>query len=110
MVFLRSRVPFRVNAQGLVMNNFQLKLTHQGQSIPRVEFQLQDPMLRDDIELITPAHPTILDEAEEKIVFIFRFPPSLLQAGQRQVVVEAVDQDSGEVISKKEVNLVGPVD
>lgn len=110
MVFLRSRVPFRVNAQGLVMNNFQLKLTHQGQSIPRVEFQLQDPMLRDDIELITPAHPTILDEAEEKIVFIFRFPPSLLQAGQRQVVVETVDQDSGEVISKKEVNLVGPVD
>ena len=110
MIFLRSRVPFTVNTQGQVMNNFQLKLTHQGSSIPRVEFQVKNPELRNKIELITPAHPTILDEAEEKIVFIFRFRPEILEKGQRKVVVETVDQDSGDIISEKEVNLVGPVD
>lgn len=110
MVFLRSRVPFSLNTQGLVMNNFQLKLSHQGRSVPRVEFQIQDKDLRGDIELITPSHPTILDEAEEKIVFIFRFQPHILSEGKRMITVEALEQDSGEIISKKEVTLVGPVD
>lgn len=109
LVFLRAKVPFTVTREGKVMNNFQLKLLHQGEAVPRVEFQVKEAALQGKIDLITPSHPTVLDEAEEKIVFFFRFDPVILEAGHARVTVEVKDVDSGEVIAEKEVSLVGPV-
>lgn len=109
MVFIRSKVPFTVTGDGKVMNNFQLKLTHQGMDVPKVNFRIKEIHLRDKIELITPSHPTVLSDAEKKIVFFFRFDPSILLKGQTTVTVEVEDFDSKKILTNKEVSLVGPV-
>ncbi len=109
LVFLRSKIPFTVSRDGKVMNNFQLKLTHQGDKHPRVEFRIKETALAPDIEVITPSHPTVLDEAEKKIVFFFRFNPSILSSGRANVTVQVEDVDSKTVIAEKEVSLAGPV-
>lgn len=106
LVFLRSKIPFTISREGKVVNNFQLKLTHQGSEIPRVEFRVKEA----GIKLITPSHPTILDKAEEKIVIFFRFDPSHLSQGKKVVSVEVIDVDKNKVIAEKEVSLVGPVE
>ena len=109
LVFLRSKTPFIMSRDGKVMNNFQLKLTHQGSEHPRVEFKIKEPSLASKIEVITPSHPTILDEAEKKIVFFFRFDPEILKGGQPKVTVEVHDVDTKDIIAEKEVSLVGPI-
>lgn len=109
LVFLRSKIPFTVSKDGKVMNNFQLKLTHQGDQHPRVEFKIKETGLAKNVEVFTPSHPTVLDEAEKKIVFFFRFHPSLLTSGKAVVTVQVEDIDRKEVIAEKEVSLAGPV-
>lgn len=109
LVFLRAKNPFILTSQGQVMNNFQLKLTHQGSDKPRVEFRIKETQLRDKVEIITPSHPTVLDSAEKKIVFFFRFDPSILIGGKAGVTVQVEDIDTKEVVSEKEVSLVGPI-
>lgn len=109
LVFLRGKVPFTVSREGEVMNNFQLKLMHQGSSVPKVEFRIKEENLRDKIRLITPSHPTVLDKAEEKIIFIFRFDPGILKQGRTDVTVQVEDVETKTIISEKEVSLAGPV-
>ncbi len=109
LVFLRSKIPFTVTGDGKVMNNFQLKLSHQGTKVPRVEFRIKENQLRNKIEIITPSHPTVLSEADKKIVFFFRFDRSILLQGKIKVTVEVEDVDSKERLTEKEVSLVGPV-
>lgn len=109
LVFLRAKVPFTVSREGKVMNNFQLKLSHQGNETPKVEFKVKEPELASKIELITPAHPTVLDEAEEKVVFFFRFDPSVLNQGKVSVTVQVEDVERKTIIGEKEVSLVGPI-
>lgn len=109
MVFLRSKTPFHVISAGrIVVNTFTLKLSHQGERSYNVSFRLKDPTLREKITLITPSHPTVLDRPELKIMFLFRFPGEVLERGDRKVVVEVVDSVTTDVLSQKEVSLVGP--
>lgn len=108
LVFLRGKVPFTVSSEGKVMNNFQLKLTHQGSERSSVEFRIKEKGLANKIEIITPAHPTIIDEVQEKIIIFFRFEPSILVAGMTKVTVQVEDIYSHQIIAEKEVTLVGP--
>jgi cytochrome c oxidase accessory protein FixG len=109
LVFIRSKIPYTVAREGKIMNNFQLKISHQGDAHPRIDFRIKDPELNAKIKIITPSHPTIVDEAEKKIVFFFRFDPSVLSMGGKKITVEIEDIDSHEVIAEKEVSLAGPV-
>jgi cytochrome c oxidase accessory protein FixG len=109
LVFLRSKIPFTVSRDGKIINNFQLKLTHQGNRHPKVEFRIKEQDLSGKIEVITPAHPTTVSEAEKKIVFFFRMDPSVLIQGKRNATVQVEDIESGNIIAEKEVSLVGPV-
>ncbi len=109
MVFIRSRTPFTLSSEGKILNNFQLKLSHQGDSGPQVEFRVKQENLRNDIELITPSHPTVLKEAEHKVVFFIRFTPEVLKKTNGKITIEAFDNTTGEVLSEKEVSLVGPL-
>lgn len=103
MVFLRSKVPFQASGEE-VINHFTLKLTHQGSRIYKINFQASDP----DIKVITNARPTIVDEPEKKIVLFLRFPVTELSGGMRKVMVNAVDDETKEIVSSKEVTIVGP--
>lgn len=110
LVFLRSKIPFTVSQDGKVMNNFQLKLLHQGNNHPKVEFRIKEEDLISKIQLITPSHPTLVDTAEKKIVFLFRFDKSLLINGKLKATVVVEDVDKKMIITEKEVSLVGPVE
>lgn len=109
MVFIRSKVPFTVSKDGNILNNFQLKLSHQGESQPSVNFRVKQVEFRNDIELITPSHPTILKTAEYKAVVFFRFAPEFLKKSGGKITVETIDSETGVVLSEKEVSLVGPL-
>jgi len=108
LTFLRAKVPFIARENGEIMNNFQLKLTHQGGQKMNVDFEIADPALRKSISVITPTHPTVIAEPEKKIVIFFRFPQEVLIAGKRSIILNAVDSVTKAPIAKQEVILVGP--
>lgn len=109
MVFLRSKVPFQVIESGqTIVNHFTLKLTHQGSEEFKVNFRVADPELQNKIHVVTPVHPTIVKNANKKIVVFFKFSTDVLISGTRNVRVEAFDPSSGLIVSTKEVVLVGP--
>lgn len=91
------------------MNNFQLKLSHQGSDHPKVEFRIKEAHLTSKIELITPSHPTLVDSADKKVIFIFRFDKSILAQGKTKATVLVDNLETKEIIAEKEVSLVGPV-
>lgn len=110
MVFLRSKIPFQMIESGQrVLNHFTLKLTHQGSQEYRVEFQVNDPLVRSRIQVITNSHPTVLNKPEVKIPLFFKFEPSILINGNRTIKVQAIDPVTKQVKATKEINLVGPV-
>lgn len=105
LVFMRSKIPFTVSREGKVMNNFQLKLSHQGNEHPKIELRIDNP----SVEVITPSHPIVIESAEKKVVVFFRFNRTLLKQGKLIIKVEAEDITTGKIIAEKEVSLVGPV-
>lgn len=110
MVFLRSKIPFQIIEKNeFVLNHFSLKLSHQGEQTFFVEFQVADPKLSDSVEIITNAHPTVVDIPEKKIVVFFKFPSSILKSGTRLITVKAIDKKTLQILASKEVNLVGPI-
>jgi cytochrome c oxidase accessory protein FixG len=111
LIFLRSKTPFQVVETGkLIINQFTLKIHHQGSSQYRVRFQVEDVDLKDKVTIVTPVHPFVIDLPDEKTIIFFKFSPDLLRAGTRKILVEVFDELSGMVISHKEVTLVGPID
>lgn len=108
MVFLRSKIPFTVSREGKIMNNFQLKLTHQGNHHPSVEFRIKEVELSKEVDIITAAHPIIVDEPNKKIVMFFRFNDSILHKGMTKLTIQAEDSKTHEILAEKEVTLVGP--
>jgi cytochrome c oxidase accessory protein FixG len=110
MVFLRSKVPFQNIENGkFIINHFTLKLSHQGSKKFKVDFKLVDPKLNSKIQVITNAHPTVIDGHEKKIVLFFKFLPSLLsQEGTLNIKVQAIDADRNLIMASQEVTLVGP--
>jgi len=107
-MFIRSATPYRVVEDSLIVNHFTVKLTHQGSQVFTVDYRLTDPVLKDRVELVTPVHPTVLNVPEKKIVMFFKFNPDVLQGGTRKTTLEVYDVDTKEVITTKEVVLVGP--
>lgn len=108
LVFLRSKVPFQVIESGsTVINHFSLKLTHQGSKDYRLLFEVSEPD-RSAVQVVTNAHPTILNVPEKKIVLFFKFKPALLVNGTKKISVRAIDAESREALATKEVTLVGP--
>jgi cytochrome c oxidase accessory protein FixG len=105
MVFLRSKIPFQVIEKGeTIINHFTVKLTHQGEKVYKVEFRISDPK----IQIVTNSHPTLINTPDKKIILFFKFPPSVLSGGTKKVIVEAIDSESKEIVSSREVTLVGP--
>ena len=110
LVFLRGKVPFQeIEAGRLIVNQFTLKLNHQGSQIFHVNFSIKDEEYKNKINIVTPAHPTVINTAEKKIVLFFKFDPRILQAGSRAVTVDVFDELSTQIVATKEVMLVGPV-
>ena len=109
LVFLRSKVPFQVIEEGrTIVNQFTLKMTHQGEQKFQVNFDVDDSSLNDKIKIVTPVHPTKIDTPEKKIVLFFKFDPSILNLGSRKIQVNVFDEMTNELVAKKEVVLVGP--
>lgn len=108
LVFIRAKNPFQVTAAGVVLNNFTVRLGHQGDKVYHVEFKLADPVLGNQVAIVTASHPVVVDRPEKKIVLFFKFNPEVLVNGTRKIVVNAVDPKSGAVVATKEVTLVGP--
>jgi hypothetical protein len=102
-------VPFTISREGKIINNFQLKLSHQGEEKLKVKFYIKEDHLRNKIELITPSHPTVLDQPEKKIVFFFRLSPSTLRNGKVKATLMVEDTNTGIILAEKEVSLVGPL-
>lgn len=113
MVFLRSKIPFQVIEDGqTVLNQFTLKLSHQGSAHYKASIQIADPKLQDQIKIISNQNPVEVEKAEKKIILFFRFPATLVSSGHLPVMVQAVTLDPEtqklKVLSTKEVILVGP--
>lgn len=110
MVFLRSKTPFKViEVENKILNHFTLKLSHQGEKVFKVNFELDDPELRSHIKVITHSHPTVIKDPERKIVLFFKFDPQILASGTKKVRLNAIDFETKKIMSSKEVILVGPV-
>ncbi len=108
MVFLRSNIPFRVIEDGqIVLNDFKLKLTHQGSSEYKLDFRIKEEV-KGEVSFITPSRPLVLNKPEVKIIFFFRFNRDFLSGGTKIITVEALDFNTGKILAEKEVTLVGP--
>lgn len=109
-VFMRGTTPFTVaqNTEGkeIILNNFLLKISHQGDKTYQLEFKVHDPELKNKIEIITPMKPLKLDRPEVKTMIFFRFDPSILSNGSKTIKMDSVENDK--IISTTEVVLVGP--
>lgn len=113
LVFLRAKNPFQVvvtDSREQVVNHFTLKISHQGGESHDVQFGIKNPEFKNQIEIVTPVHPTIIDRPEKKIVIFFRFPKELLVHGTRSITAEVYESSTGKVLATKEVTLVGPVE
>ncbi len=108
LVFLRDHNPFQIVESSLVMNHFTLKLTHQGDREFKVNFSIKNPEFKDKITVITPVRPTVIKQANKKIIIFFKFPQNILVQGTRKVNVEVFDELTSQVVATKEVVLVGP--
>lgn len=103
LVFLRSKIPFTVT-DGRVLNNFKLKISHQGSDKYNVVFKVNHA----DVQIVTNLNPVVVDVPEKKIVVFFRFDQSILVNGTKKVIVHAIEADTLKVLTSKEVTLVGP--
>jgi len=72
--------------------------------------RMKDPELRSKIQILTPFHPVLINRPEKKIVIFFKFHPEILLSGTRKDFIEVIDATTQEVLTTKEVVLVGPVE
>lgn len=111
-VFMRGRTPFTLsrdsNGNDVVLNNFTIKISHQGEHVYNLDFKIQDPLLAKEIEIITPQRPLKLDRPEVKAMVFFKFNKNILIKGSRTVKMESLDNNK--LISTTEVVLVGPAE
>jgi cytochrome c oxidase accessory protein FixG len=109
LVFLRGKTPFQVIDSGrTIINQFTLKISHQGEQKFKINFSVKEDDLKDKINVVTPVHPTIINIPEKKIVLFFKFNPEILTSGTRKITVQAHDDITQKIVATKEVVLVGP--
>lgn len=114
LVFLRGTgAPFLVssesNEEKLITNKFTLKINHQGTDYFPIEIKVADSSLASDIYLQFSERPILLDKAEKKIFVFFKFSKGLLIKGSRNLILNVIDNRTGNIITTKEVTLVGPI-
>jgi cytochrome c oxidase accessory protein FixG len=108
LIFIRNKIPFQVTDSGqTVINQFQLKVSHQGSQEYKLHFLVKDQGLKEKINVVTPMNPTVVNTPEKKVIIFFKFSPGILVTGTRKVQVDAFDDISGKVAATKEVVLVG---
>lgn len=105
LVFIRSKIPYRMVDPVTVMNQFQVKITHQGSETFHLRFESEEP----GIQIVSNAGSTLVNKAEMKMMVFVKFPKELLKDGEKKIFIKAIDNDSHEILSKKEVSLAGPI-
>lgn len=105
LVFMRAKVPYRVIDEQLVMNQFTVKVSHQGSAVYKLHFESDI----NDVQFVSNAGSTLVDKPVKKFMLFIKFPKKLLISGEKKISVKVVDSKSHTVLTSKEVSLVGPV-
>lgn len=109
-VFMRGTTPFSLsktsNGKEVVLNNFIVKISHQGEKTYSINFKVHDPILLEKVEIITQMNPLKLNSAEVKTMIFFRFDPAILINGSKTILMDSLEDNK--IISSTEVVLVGP--
>jgi len=90
----------------IIINHFTMKVTHQGDKAHIVELKIADIDLQNKVQMVTVMKPLKFDQAEMKTPIFFKFDPSILQNGKRQLKIDVMED--GQIINNVEVPLVGP--
>ncbi|PIP90328.1 MAG: cytochrome c oxidase accessory protein CcoG [Bdellovibrionales bacterium CG12_big_fil_rev_8_21_14_0_65_38_15] len=110
LIFLRGiGAPF-LASESTITNKFTLKIKHQGSEHYPVTIELSNPQLRESIGIQTSENPIMLNKAEKKIFIFFKFNSNILKSGTIAVKLNLKDTRTGNIVSTKEVTLVGPMD
>lgn len=108
LIFLRGQETYTVGHSGIT-NRFTLKLNRQGERSYQLIFKVKESGLAEKIKIITPNTPFEFIDHEKKIIIFFKFAPSILLNGVRTISIDVFDQKSQQIVTTKEVTLVGPV-
>ncbi|MCB9091927.1 MAG: cytochrome c oxidase accessory protein CcoG [Halobacteriovoraceae bacterium] len=112
-MFIRgNRDPYqlihRKDQQDLVVNHYKVELFYQGSKKLNLNFEVDPKLLEDGLQLITPLKPFPLSASRKKVANLFiKFPPSMLEEGLKKISIQIKDDD--QLITEKEVMLVGPI-
>jgi len=92
-----------------VLNLYRLRFDFKNQKDLLVKMELEKPLHQKMIELVTPQNPLHLIGSKSKNTILhFRFPTSLLENGSVKVNI-LFKNKSNQVLTQKEVTLVGPL-
>lgn len=92
-----------------ILNLYRLRFDFKNKDDLVVKMELENPEHKRDIELITPQNPIHLKGSRSKSSILhFRFPTTLLKKGSLKVSI-LFKNKKNKVLTKREVNLVGPL-
>lgn len=108
-VLMRGNNPYQVittNNTPTILNNFTLKISHQGNTEHELSLEAIHPALREKITIIIPSKLIKINGPEFKTILMFKFDPSILINGTRTFTMAVKEQSK--TIQTEEVTLVGP--
>ncbi|MBY0515716.1 MAG: cytochrome c oxidase accessory protein CcoG [Bacteriovoracaceae bacterium] len=109
LVFLRGvGAPFLISEE-MITNKFTLKIKHQGDTRFPIRIEIADPLYMDKISINASENPIELDRAEKKVFIFFKFKMGTFETGSKMVKLNIVEANTNELITTKEVPLVGPI-
>ena len=111
MVFIRGTdSPFQVvtesDGKKFITNHFTLKVSHQGDENLSLHLQVNDPTLRDKIQIISPIDHMLISTPEVKAMLFFKFSTEVLEHGSKKIKLNLIKNN--EVVASEELMLVGP--
>ncbi len=119
LVFMRGvGAPYLVSdlkGEKIITNKFNLKVKHQGTDQHAIKLVLNPHLHKDELylsDVITiqiSENPIKLNVPEKKLFVFFKFPYAILNGGTKVITLDVVDVNSLNVLTQKEVTLVGPV-
>lgn len=115
LVFLRGvGAPFLATkgtlGETIVTNRFTLKIKHQGSEQFPIKLVINDPQLINQITIQASENPILLNKNEKKVFVFFKFDNTVLTTGSRLVKIDVLDLRTNQVVSFKEITLVGPLE
>lgn len=105
LVFIRSKIPYLMVDEQTVMNQFTVKVTHQGSAEYRLRFESEE----NGVQFVSNAGSLLVDKPEKKFVLFVKFPKNILNSGEKKLTIKTVDTISNEVLKSQEVSLAGPI-